>query len=199
MNSNDDDREEHMQRLCQPVPKYVLLVEFTGGPPWLGMFDTFDEADCHLELFETMERPFRLFEYEKAGWGTEVDIDALRADADRRIDEAQKRDGAVRLLPKSLDDLLEAAARLTLRLALRCDWVPGVKNTIDPHDPDSFDNLYERIRALMKAYTDSREGRDDKATLMTRFAGSVANQIAKVPALRAAVAAHLVATTDNDP
>jgi hypothetical protein len=35
-------------------------------------------------------------------------------------------------------------------------------------------------------------------TLMTRFAGSVANQIAKVPALGEAVAAHLAATQDND-
>jgi hypothetical protein len=98
MNRNDDDREEHMQRLREPVSKYVLLVEFS--PPWLGIFETFDEADCALELFETMERPFRLFEYKKAGWAVEVDIDALRANADRRIDEAQNRDGAVRLLPK---------------------------------------------------------------------------------------------------
>jgi hypothetical protein len=42
-------------------------------------------------------------------------------------------------------------------------------------------------------------GKDRRSTLLTRFAGSVANQIAKVPALRAAVATHLASTQDNDP
>jgi hypothetical protein len=187
------------RRLLPHQIKQDLFVEYAGGPPRIGVFESFDEADCRLELFEKMEQPFRLFEYNKAGWGTEVDIDALRADAARRIDEAQKRDGAVRLLPKNLDDLLQAAARLTLRLAPRCEWVEGCKNTAEPHDPDSWDSLYERIRALMTAYADRPEGRDGKATLMTRFAGSVADQIVKVPALRAAVAAHLASTQDNDP
>jgi hypothetical protein len=117
------------------------------------------------------------------------------------------RDGAVRLPPKFTpdnfnhpDDLLEAAARLSLRLALRCDWVEGCEDTDDYGDPDSWNSLYERIYDLMGAYVHSREGKDEAPdTLMTRFAGSVANQIAQVPSLRAAVAAHLASRQDNDP
>jgi hypothetical protein len=60
------------------------------------------------------------------------------------------------------DEMLEAAARLTLRLALRCDWVEGCEDTDHPHDPDSWDSLYERIRDLMGAYVHSREGKDEK-------------------------------------
>jgi hypothetical protein len=105
--------------------------------------------------------------------------------------------------PDSFDDpdeLLEAAARLTLRLALRCHWVEGCEDKDDPDDPDSWDGLYTRIYDLMGAYAHSMEGKDERPdTLMTRFAGSVANQIAKVPSLRAAVAADLALKQDNDP
>jgi hypothetical protein len=96
------------------------------------------------------------------------------------------------------DDLLEAAARLALRLAMRCDWVEGCEDKDD--DPDSWNGLYKRIQDLMAAYVHSREGKDEKPNyLMSRFAGSVANVIANVPSLRAAVAAHLASTQDNDP
>jgi hypothetical protein len=98
------------------------------------------------------------------------------------------------------DEMLEAAARLTLRLALRCDWVEGCEDTDDPHDPDSWDSLYERIRDLMGAYVHSREGKDEKPSyLLARFAGSVAHVIASIPSLRGAVAADLASKTDNDP
>src|SRR5262245_46776889 len=97
--------------------------------------------------------------------------------------------------PDSFDDpdeLLEAAARLTLRLAPRCDWVEGCADKDDPHDPDSWDGLYERILDLTGAYVHSIEGKNEKPDiLMARFAGSVANVIAKEPSLRAAVTAHL--------
>jgi hypothetical protein len=96
------------------------------------------------------------------------------------------------------DELLEAAGRLTLRLALRCDWVEGCEAK-DDDDPDSWNSLYERIQDLMGAHVHSLEGKDERPdTLLTRFAGSVANQIAEVPSLRAAVAAHLASTQDND-
>jgi hypothetical protein len=52
----------------------------------------------------------------------------------------------------------------------------------------------------MSAYVDSTEGKGEWADiLMRRFANSVAEQIAKTPALREAVAAHLASTVDNDP
>src|SRR5262245_60023046 len=103
------------------------------------------------------------------------------------------------------DELLEAAARLSLRLSQRCDWVEECEDTDDPNDRDSWNSLYERIWDLMNAYVHSREGKDKQGkdespdTLLTRFAGSVAHVIASVPSLRAAVAAHLASTQDNDP
>jgi hypothetical protein len=117
------------------------------------------------------------------------------------------RDGVVCLPPRFTldnfnhpDDLLEAAARLTLRLSQRCDWVEGCEDTDDPNDPDSWDSLYVRIGDLMGAYVHSREGKgEDPDILMTRFAGSVAHIIASVPSLRAAVATALAAKPDNDP
>jgi hypothetical protein len=98
--------------------------------------------------------------------------------------------------PDSFDDPdepLEAAARLTLRLAC-CHSVEGCKDT------DSWDGLYERIMDLMVAYVHSIEGKGEMPdVLMTRFAASVALVIASAPSLRAAVAAHLATTQDNDP
>jgi hypothetical protein len=97
------------------------------------------------------------------------------------------------------DELLEAAARVTLRLALRCDWVEGCEAKADI-DPDSWVSLYDRIQTLMGADVNSIEGEDEKPNhLMSRFAGSVANQIAKVPSIRVAVAAYLASTKDGDP
>jgi hypothetical protein len=97
------------------------------------------------------------------------------------------------------DGLFEAAARLTLRLALRCDWVEGCEDK-DDDDPDSWNGLYERIGDLMGAYVHSPEGKGEKPDfLLARFAGTVADVIAKVPSLRAAVAADLASKQDNDP
>jgi hypothetical protein len=97
------------------------------------------------------------------------------------------------------DELLEAAARLTLRLALRCDWVEGCTDK-DDRDPDSWNGLYERIQDLMGAYCHSREGRGEKPNyLLSRFAGCVANQLARVPSLRMAIAEDLASKQDNDP
>jgi hypothetical protein len=98
------------------------------------------------------------------------------------------------------DEMLEAAARLTLRLALRCDWVEGCEDTYDPDDPDSWNSLYNRIGDLMGAYVHSREGKDEEPrNLLARFAGSVAHVIASIPSLRGAVAADLASKMDNDP
>jgi hypothetical protein len=98
------------------------------------------------------------------------------------------------------DQLLEMAARLTLRLALRGDWNEGCEDK-DDDDPDSWNGLYERIGDLMGAYVNSPEGQDGVGPdrLMARFAGSVANVIAKVPSIRVAVAEVLASTPDNDP
>jgi hypothetical protein len=86
-----------------------------------------------------------------------------------------------------------AAARLTLRLALH-----GPDSKID--DPN---NLFERIDNLLAAYVNSEDGKEDaderpSATLLA-FASAVAMTIADAPSLRAAVAAHLATTQDNDP
>jgi hypothetical protein len=102
--------------------------------------------------------------------------------------------------PESFDgddrELLMAAARLTLRLVLH-----------DPHseidDPNSFFSLYERIGDLMTAYVNSEDGKDDAdegpSTMLLAFASAVAMTIADAPSLRAAIAAHLASTQDNDP
>jgi hypothetical protein len=42
------------------------------------------------------------------------------------------------------DQLLKEAARLTLRLALRCEWVEGCEDK-DDDDPDSWNDLYDSI------------------------------------------------------
>jgi hypothetical protein len=97
------------------------------------------------------------------------------------------------------DELLEAAARLTLRLALRCDWVEGCEDK-DSDDPDSWESLYNRIRDLMGAYVHSREGKGEKPNLLlTHFAASVAAVIALSPSLRAAIAADVASKPDDDP
>ena len=102
--------------------------------------------------------------------------------------------------PDHPDGLLEAAARLTLRLAMRCDWVEGCEDTDDQNDPDSWNSLYVRIGHLTSAYAHSGEGKDhDPGSALAYFAGSVAHVIASVPSLRAAVAAHLASIRDNDP
>jgi hypothetical protein len=97
------------------------------------------------------------------------------------------------------DELLAAAARLTLRLSQRCWWVEGCED-LDCDDPDSWDGLYDRIWDLMGAFTYSREGvGQDPTFLMALFASRVANVIANVPSIRAAVAADLASKQDNDP
>ena len=102
----------------------------------------------------------------------------------------------------SFDDpeqLLTAAARLTLRLVLRCDWVEGCTDK-DDDDPDSWSGLYDRISDLKGAYVHSPEGKGVRPDfLMARFAATVADLIATVPSLRAAVDADLGAKPDNDP
>jgi len=99
------------------------------------------------------------------------------------------------------DELLEAAARLTLRLALRCDWVEGCEDKDDPDEPDSWNGIYERIGDLMEAYIHSREGQDGSGPdrLMTRFADIVADTLAKIPSLRTTVAAYVASRPDEDP
>ena len=97
------------------------------------------------------------------------------------------------------EELLAAAARLTLRLVPRCEWVQGCTGK-DDDDPDSWDSLYDRIIDLTGAYANSLEGKDVEPNfLMARFAATVADVIAKVPSLQAAVAADLAAKQDNDP
>jgi hypothetical protein len=93
-------------------------------------------------------------------------------------------------------ELLMAAARLTLRLALN-----GPDSEID--DPNNLFSLYERIENLLAAYVNSEDGKEDaderpSATLLA-FASAVAMTIADAPSLRAAVAAHLASTQDRDP
>jgi hypothetical protein len=63
------------------------------------------------------------------------------------------------------DELL----RESIRVALRMDTNPT---------HDDFDDLYNRIRALMDAYLHSPEGQgEDVCTLMTRLAACVADVI----------------------
>ena len=91
--------------------------------------------------------------------------------------------------------LLMAAARLTLRLALN-----DPNSKID--HPNNFFSLYERIETLMAAYVNSKDGKvdaDQPSVMLPQFANAVAMTIALSPSLRAAVAAHLASTPDNDP
>lgn len=62
------------------------------------------------------------------------------------------------------DELLEAAARLTLRLALRCDWVEGCE-VKDDDDPDSWNGLYERIGDLRAPTSAARRARAKSQTI----------------------------------
>jgi len=101
--------------------------------------------------------------------------------------------------PDSFDDdgfaLLMAAARVTLRLALN-----DPDSKID--DPNNFFSLYERIETLMAAYVNSKDGKvdaDSPSAMLSSFANAVAMTIALAPSLRAAVAAHLATTQDDDP
>ena len=119
------------------------------------------------------------------------------------LDAALKFTGAryMKFTLDSFDDpeqLLAAAARLTLRLVLRCEW-EGCEPK-DDDDPDSWQSLYDRISDLMGAYAHSSEGKGQPPEfLMARFAATVGDVIAKVPSLQAAVAADLAAKQDNDP
>jgi hypothetical protein len=101
--------------------------------------------------------------------------------------------------PDSFDgndhELLMAAARLTLRLALN-----DRDSEID--DPNNFFSLYERIENLMAAYVNSEDGKvdaDKPSAMLSTFANAVAMTIAMSPPLRAAVAAYLATTQDSDP
>src|SRR5262245_590286 len=92
-------------------------------------------------------------------------------------------------------ELLMAAARLTLRLALN-----NPDSEID--DPNNFFSLHERIENLMAAYVNSEDGKadaDQPSVMLSQFANAVAMTIATSPPLRAVVAAHFVSTQDNDP
>jgi hypothetical protein len=92
-------------------------------------------------------------------------------------------------------ELLMAAARLTLRLALN-----DRNSEID--DPNSFFSLYERIEDLMAAYVNTEDGKvdaDKPSAMLSTFANAVAMTIAMSPPLRVAVADHLASTQDNDP
>ena len=119
------------------------------------------------------------------------------------LDAALKFTGAryMKFTLDSFDDpeqLLTAAARLTLRLVPRCEWERCTPK--DDDDPDSWQSLYDRISDLMGAYAHSSEGKGQPPEfLMARFAATVADVIAKVPSLQAAVAADLAAKQDNDP
>jgi hypothetical protein len=88
------------------------------------------------------------------------------------------------------DQLLEMAARLTLRLSQRCYWVGGCTDK-DDDDPDSWNGLYERISDLMGAYVHTSQQKFWPFALALRV-------IASVPSLQAAVAADLAAKPDND-
>jgi hypothetical protein len=101
--------------------------------------------------------------------------------------------------PDHFDDngheLLMTAARVTLRLALN-----DPDSKID--HPNNFFSLYERIQTLMAAYVNSKDGKvdaDQPSAMLASFANAVAMTIALSPSLRAAAAAHLATTQDNDP
>jgi hypothetical protein len=92
-------------------------------------------------------------------------------------------------------ELLMAAARLTLRLALH-------ERDSEIDDPNNFFSLFERIENLMAAYVNSEDGKFDADTpslMLSSFANAVAMTIAMSPPLRAAVADHLASEQDNDP
>jgi hypothetical protein len=70
---------------------YVLYIEFADNPPRVMVFDTLDEAEERLDVFEVnvfdppqndrLERTLlraRIFECESDSWGTDIDIQALR-------------------------------------------------------------------------------------------------------------------------
>ena len=88
------------------------------------------------------------------------------------------------------EKLLEEAARLTLRLALRCD------DRYKDVDLEPLNSLYGRIQDLMHAFVLSSEAKTmSENYMLSRFALAVADVIAQVPSLQAAVAANL----DDDP
>jgi hypothetical protein len=79
------------------------------------------------------------------------------------------------------DKILDTAARLTLRLALRCDWVEGCEAK-DDDDPDSWNSLCDRIGVLMGAYANSPENAgEEPSTLMRHVAFHIARVIADIP------------------
>jgi hypothetical protein len=202
MSSNDESSNQQTKSKQDNVRIYVLLEEYAEGPSHVSVCDTFNDVGVCFMVQGMLEGPagkdsrgkslahkpqaVRLFECDRLGRGFEVDIDAVCADTARRSDEAHLSSEKVRrLAQKNPDDLFEAAARLTLRLALHTD------------DPDG--SLHERIRNLMIAYGYFFAGKDRRSTVLTGFAAAVADQIAKVPSLRQALATHLATTADNDP
>jgi hypothetical protein len=228
MDSNGESSNPQTESKQDNVRIYVLLKEFADGPPCVEVCDTFFDVEISLRASEVLERPagkgsrgkskprlqaVRLFECDRFGWGIEVDLDAVRADAARRSDEAHlSSEKVLRLARGNPDDLLETAARLSLRLALhtaQCDedreWLEWLD--VPPDSPDSRENLCERIRDLMTAYGYFFVGKDRRSTVLTRFAAAVADQIGKVPSVQAAIARNLaakevdklLALPDNDP
>jgi hypothetical protein len=88
-------------------------------------------------------------------------------------------------------ELLIAAARLTLRLAVH-------DRNAKFGDPNSIFSLLERIKVLMAAYVNSEDGEADAndggpALMLLEFANAVSMIIGEVPSLQAAVTACLAA------
>jgi hypothetical protein len=96
--------------------------------------------------------------------------------------------------------LLDQAARLTLCLALRCDWVEGCEDK-DDADPDSWNGLYERIGDLMEAYINilQNDSDSDPATALRHFAFHLARIIANIPSLRKAIEADVASNSRGSP
>lgn len=94
---------------------------------------------------------------------------------------------ARRNMSRDTNELLEEAARLTLRLSLRCnDWL------VEGANLDSLNSLWMRIQDLMHAYVISEEGKMLSENMsLSNFAMAVANAIANVPSIQEAVVANL--------
>jgi hypothetical protein len=69
----------------------VLYIQFANNPPRVAVFDTFEEAEEQLDVYEVslfdppqndrLDRTLlraRIFECKDGCWGTEIDVDELR-------------------------------------------------------------------------------------------------------------------------
>jgi hypothetical protein len=91
------------------------------------------------------------------------------------------------------DLLLKEAVRLTLRYVMRCDWAGDSEDEADAH-PDSWNSLYARLEWLMSDYVDIY---CNEAPCELMIACAIAETIAKVPAIRTAVAAYNYDNNDD--